>query len=417
MLKGPFLLTQAALPGMRRRDFGRIINIGSIHSLIASPFKSAYTAAKHGLLGLTRVTALETADTDITANVICPAYVRTPLVEAQIRKLAEAHHISAQEVVDQIMLAPMPKLRIHYSRRNRRDGGVLAQPGRPQYHWASDCHRWRLDRKMKVMIDTATMDALLDRGVSPGEARRIAEWLTRESPAAAWTRMYREFLTPAHDFSLHQWLFERCYGENSLLTSPGPAWLPRESDIARANVTAVAAELGLPDYAALHCWSVEHRANYWELVARRLNVRFRQSYARMLDASDPRRARWMAGAKLNIVESCLAGNADSAAIVESDGSSPPRTRTVGELRSLVARVANSLRAGGICPGDAVAVIGPMSGESIAAHLGVIAAGAAAVSIADSFSAEEIASRLRIAVAKLVITPRFHSLGRQTAAAV
>ena len=109
MLKGPFLLTQAALPGMRRRGFGRIVNIGSIHSLIASPFKSAYTAAKHGLLGLTRVTALETADVDITANLVCPAYVRTPLVEAQIRKLAEAHRISAQEVVDQIMLAPMPK--------------------------------------------------------------------------------------------------------------------------------------------------------------------------------------------------------------------------------------------------------------------------------------------------------------------
>jgi 3-hydroxybutyrate dehydrogenase len=109
MLKGTFLIARAALPIMRQRGFGRIINIGSIHSLVASPFKSAYVAAKHGLMGLTRVLALETADANITANTICPAYVRTPLVEAQIRTQAAAHGIPEQEVIDRIMLAPMPK--------------------------------------------------------------------------------------------------------------------------------------------------------------------------------------------------------------------------------------------------------------------------------------------------------------------
>src|SRR6185437_4240008 len=74
MLKGPYLLTKAVLPGMRAAGFGRIVNIGSIHSLVASPFKSAYVAAKHGLLGFSRTIALETADTDITINTICPAY-------------------------------------------------------------------------------------------------------------------------------------------------------------------------------------------------------------------------------------------------------------------------------------------------------------------------------------------------------
>jgi 3-hydroxybutyrate dehydrogenase len=109
MLKGPFLLTQAVLPLMRRRGFGRVVNIGSIHSLIASPFKSAYVAAKHGLLGLSKVVALESAGSDITINTICPAYVRTPLVDAQIRAQAQAHGISEQEVIDRIMLEPMPK--------------------------------------------------------------------------------------------------------------------------------------------------------------------------------------------------------------------------------------------------------------------------------------------------------------------
>jgi 3-hydroxybutyrate dehydrogenase len=111
MLKGPFLMTQAALPGMRAAGFGRIVNIGSIHSLVASPFKAAYVAAKHGLLGLSKVVALETANADITINTICPSYIRTPLVDAQIEAQARAHGIGAQEVVDRIMLEPMPKKR------------------------------------------------------------------------------------------------------------------------------------------------------------------------------------------------------------------------------------------------------------------------------------------------------------------
>jgi 3-hydroxybutyrate dehydrogenase len=109
MLKGPFLLAQALLPGMRAAGFGRIVNIGSIHSLVASPFKSAYVAAKHGLLGLSKVLALETADADITINTICPAYLRTPLVDAQIAAQARTHGISEQDVIARIMLEPMPK--------------------------------------------------------------------------------------------------------------------------------------------------------------------------------------------------------------------------------------------------------------------------------------------------------------------
>ena len=259
---------------------------------------------------------------------------------------------------------------------------------------------------MTAMLDTVLINELLDRGVSSDDARRIAKWLAQESPTGAWTRIYRDFLTPAHDFSLHQWLYECSYGDAALLVSPGPAWLPQETDIARANVTAVAAELRLVGFRALHRWSVEHREEYWGLVARRLNIQLRRPYEQMLDSNDPQRARWLVGAKLNIVESCLAGEPDAAAIVESDGSGPSRTRTLGELQSLVARVANSLRAGGIGRGDAVAVIGPMTSESVAAYLGVIAIGAAVVSIADSFSAEEIAARLRIVGAKLVVTRDF-----------
>lgn len=109
LLKGTFLLSRALLPGMRARGFGRLIHIGSIHSLIASPYKSAYTAAKHALLGFSKVLALETADTEITSNTICPAYLRTPLVEAQIADQARTRGISEDEVISRVMLAPMPK--------------------------------------------------------------------------------------------------------------------------------------------------------------------------------------------------------------------------------------------------------------------------------------------------------------------
>jgi len=85
MLTAPFLLTRAFLPGMKERDWGRIINIGSIHSQVASPYKAAYVSAKHGLFGLTKVTALEAGPFSVTANLICPAYVRTPLVEGKIK--------------------------------------------------------------------------------------------------------------------------------------------------------------------------------------------------------------------------------------------------------------------------------------------------------------------------------------------
>lgn len=109
MVKGTFLMTRAVLPGMRAQGFGRIVNIGSIHSLVAAPYKSAYVAAKHALLGFAKAVALETAGVDITVNTLCPAYLRTPLVEAQIKDQARTRQISEDEVIQRIMLQPMPK--------------------------------------------------------------------------------------------------------------------------------------------------------------------------------------------------------------------------------------------------------------------------------------------------------------------
>lgn len=111
MLTGAAMLTRAVLPRMRERNFGRIVNIGSIHALVASPYKSAYVAAKHGLVGFSKVLALETAQSEITINTVCPSYVKTPLVDMQIAALARKHSLPEAQVAEETMLRPMPKRR------------------------------------------------------------------------------------------------------------------------------------------------------------------------------------------------------------------------------------------------------------------------------------------------------------------
>jgi 3-hydroxybutyrate dehydrogenase len=107
-LSSAFHATRLALPGMRKKGWGRIINVASAHALVGSPYKSAYVAAKHGVYGLTKVVALETAEDGITCNAICPGYVRTPLVEKQIDDQAKAHGIPRDKVITDILLKQQP---------------------------------------------------------------------------------------------------------------------------------------------------------------------------------------------------------------------------------------------------------------------------------------------------------------------
>jgi 3-hydroxybutyrate dehydrogenase len=107
-LSSAFHATRAALPGMKKAKWGRVINIASAHGLVASPFKSAYVAAKHGIVGFTKTVALEVAEQGITANAICPGYVMTPIVEKQIDDQARVHGVPRQNVIREVILAPQP---------------------------------------------------------------------------------------------------------------------------------------------------------------------------------------------------------------------------------------------------------------------------------------------------------------------
>jgi 3-hydroxybutyrate dehydrogenase len=110
-LSHAYYAIHAALPGMRQRGFGRIINVASAHGLVASAYKAAYVAAKHGMVGLTKVVALETAEANITCNAICPGFVRTPLVEGQIDEQAKAHGLPRERVIKEVNLASQPSKR------------------------------------------------------------------------------------------------------------------------------------------------------------------------------------------------------------------------------------------------------------------------------------------------------------------
>lgn len=110
-LSSVFHATKAALPGMKARNWGRIINIASAHGLVASPFKAPYVATKHAVVGFSKAVALEVADTGITVNALCPGYVRTPLVDRQIKDQAKVHGMAEAQVIRDVILAAQPNKR------------------------------------------------------------------------------------------------------------------------------------------------------------------------------------------------------------------------------------------------------------------------------------------------------------------
>ena len=129
MLEAPFRLARGLLPGMYANGWGRMVHVSSVHGHRASPYKSAYVAAKHGLEGLSKVIALEAAGKGVTSNTVCPGYVRTPLVEGQIRDQARTHGVAEEQVVDEVLLARTPVKRLVEPAEVAELVGFLCGPG------------------------------------------------------------------------------------------------------------------------------------------------------------------------------------------------------------------------------------------------------------------------------------------------
>jgi acetyl-CoA synthetase len=223
------------------------------------------------------------------------------------------------------------------------------------------------------------------------------------SSIECWQHCAREILKPDHPFALHQLLYKTVYADWDSDLGPPPVWSPSFDQIQSTNIAALMRSLNIDSYEALHAWSVQHRAEFWKAMIQRLGIQFQHPYTQTVDLSQGvEYPTWLVDARLNIVESCFQAPEHATAIVFlKDGLH--HTWSYGELRSLTSRVANSIIDAGFKPGDAIAIALPMTPESVAIYLGIVAAGCVVVGIADSFAADEIATRLRITNAKAMFT--------------
>lgn len=253
-------------------------------------------------------------------------------------------------------------------------------------------------------------EALINAGVDAAHAARLvaaaATIACEHEPAVAWSRISTSLLTPAMPFEVHQHFRDRLFPDWGGSDAVCPLWTPSAEVAGGSNTAAVMREHGFADYAALQRRSVTDPESFWGGTLDRLGIRFRTPPARMLDPdSSVRSPHWLPGAELNIVESCFQASADATAILFGKASGQRGRMSYGELDTLSNRFAGTLRNEGFRPGDTIAVVIDMTPDSVAAYLGIVKAGCAAVSIAESFAAPEIAKRLRITRAGAVITRR------------
>jgi len=217
------------------------------------------------------------------------------------------------------------------------------------------------------------------------------------------TQLWQTLAASARDlFSFEQtWqLYQTIYQKEPLKV----AWHPDDKTLQHANLMALMKEGRVDSYAELYQWSLDNKSIFWKEVLQRLNIKLQSSYQTILDDSDGNeQVNWLPGAKLNIIESCFQAANDKPALIVGDESGTTETLAYGQLEKLTNQVANGLQQQGLAPGDTVALYLPLCKEAIAAYLGIIKAGMVAVLIADSFSAQELKSRLAIAQTKAIIT--------------
>ncbi|MFN9878382.1 MAG: AMP-binding protein [Planctomycetota bacterium] len=228
---------------------------------------------------------------------------------------------------------------------------------------------------------------------------------TPQSASDKWARLIPLLRSAQAHPDLYRQLWDDCYRDwDAYADGPAPMCLPEEGDRKGANLAEWMLQRRTASVAEFHQWSVDKRAEFWEQAIERLQIRFHKPPRAILNPNDgPENPHWLPGAELNIAESCFQAAADTPAIVFRGPDQPLQVWSYAQLNHRVQEVAAAIRAAGFQEGDALAVVLPMTAESVALYLGIIWAGCVAVSIADSFAPPEIASRLRIAHAKAVFT--------------
>ncbi|PSB05246.1 AMP-binding protein [Merismopedia glauca] len=251
----------------------------------------------------------------------------------------------------------------------------------------------------KPLSLTEILDCGLDAEIASLILAEINQWLGSASSVECWQHFSRNLLKPEYPFSFHQLLYTTTFPDGE-----APAWFPTTEEIQETNLWEVMRSLNISTYPELHTWSVANRADFWELMIKRLKIKFQKPYTTILDLSQGLESpQWLVNARFNIVESCFLAPESALAIVFPGEKGNLSSWTYGELHILTNRVANGLKQMGMQPGDAIAITMPMTPTSVAIYLGIIAAGCVVVAIADSFAPPEIATRLRIGGAKAIFT--------------
>lgn len=247
--------------------------------------------------------------------------------------------------------------------------------------------------------------AFIDCGLPAEEANQLADLLKQipvQSDEEFWRFLIEEILTPAIPFCVHQYLYQRVFAERISKGEPAPAWFPGERERNGSHLAAWAADLKLDGFEAVYDWSISNREEFTVRLIESLRIQFQEAPQKIMDLhADIEQVEWLSGAKLNIVESCFREKSEETAILFQRHTDEVQRISYRELKTLTARVANGLTEAGIVPGERVAVMLPMTLESVAIFLGIIAAGCVVVTIADSFSAEEMLVRLKITSPRLI----------------
>lgn len=251
-------------------------------------------------------------------------------------------------------------------------------------------------------------DTLRDLGLASEAAREMAEKLdliTGDAPAGdVWGRVSRDILSPDVPFAVHRHLYGLIFRDWDASQGPPPAWTPNDREISASNIAAFSKKVGLPSAHQLHRWSADNREAFWEQIIASLGIKFKKSPSAVVDLSaGVESPRWLPGARMNIAESCFQAPADTPAVLHQAEGGTIEVTTYGALDRLSNRFARGLVASGLPRSASVAIAMPMTLEAVAAYLGIIKAGYAVTSIADSFAPDEIATRVRISSAGAAVT--------------
>ncbi|MCK4776389.1 MAG: AMP-binding protein [Candidatus Krumholzibacteria bacterium] len=258
------------------------------------------------------------------------------------------------------------------------------------------------------MVSLPDTDTLLGAGASAEQAQIIQNRLQAvsegTSDAETWFDLTRSVLDGSIPFAVHQIVFKTVFADWDHSQGPPPAWRPTPEDVDRSNITALCRQTGHSSFEDLFAWSLGARDEFWQAMIDALQIRFGQKPKSVVDLSEgPEFARWLPGARLNIIDSCFNAPPEQVAVVHQAEGGELQKVTYAELDRLSNRVANSLVISGIKAGEAIAIDMQMTYEAVASYIGIVKAGCVVVSIADSFAADEIATRLRISGAKTVVT--------------